>query len=95
MAPHLQHRFYDFGPFRVDAARRLLLLRGEPVPLTPKAFDILLVLIQNRERVVEKDELMKLVWPDAAVEEDTAGRKLWRRTALKDLRRRARRTLPR
>jgi len=76
MAPHLQHRFYDFGPFRVDAARRLLLLRGEPVPLTPKAFDILLVLIQNRERVVEKDELMKLVWPDTSVEENNLTRNI-------------------
>lgn len=76
MAPHLQHRFYDFGLFRVDAARRLLLRRGEPVPLTPKAFDILLVLIQNRDRVVEKDELMKLVWPDTSVEENNLTRNI-------------------
>ena len=44
--------------------------------LTPKAFDILLILVQNRDRVIEKDELMKLVWPDTAVEENNLTRNI-------------------
>jgi TolB-like protein/thioredoxin-like negative regulator of GroEL len=62
-------RFYEFGPFRVDTAERLLLREGTPVPLTPKAFETLLRLIQNSGHVVEKDELMREVWPDTYVEE--------------------------
>jgi TolB-like protein/DNA-binding winged helix-turn-helix (wHTH) protein/Tfp pilus assembly protein PilF len=61
---------YDFGPFRVDRPRRLLLRGGEPVRLTAKAFDILLLLIEERGRLVSKDELMRRVWPDAVVEEN-------------------------
>ena len=52
-------RFYDFGPFRIDVNRRILLRRGERVPLTVKAFDTLLALIERRGRLVEKDELME------------------------------------
>ena len=62
--------FYEFGPFRVDVANRLLLREGEPVPLTIKAFDTLLALVENSGQVLEKDELMKRVWPDAVVEEN-------------------------
>jgi non-specific serine/threonine protein kinase len=62
-------RFYAFGPFRADTRRRRLLRDGEPVQLTPKAFDILLVLVEGRGGVVEKDELMRRVWPDQFVEE--------------------------
>ncbi|HLG15085.1 MAG TPA: winged helix-turn-helix domain-containing protein [Blastocatellia bacterium] len=62
-------QFYEFGRFRVDAGQRLLLRDGEVVPLTPKVFDILLALVQNSGRIVEKDDLMKRVWPDAFVEE--------------------------
>ena len=40
-------RFYDFGVFRIDATKRLLLKDGEPLPLTPKAFDTLLLLVEN------------------------------------------------
>jgi Tol biopolymer transport system component/DNA-binding winged helix-turn-helix (wHTH) protein len=76
MAQRLQQRFHDFGPFRVDVGRRLLLRRGDQVPLTPKSFDILLVLVQNRDRVVEKDELMKLVWPNTVVEENNLTRNI-------------------
>ena len=60
---------YEFGLFRLDPQKRLLLRDNEPVPLTPKAFDTLLVLVQNNERVVPKDDLMKAVWPDSFVEE--------------------------
>jgi DNA-binding winged helix-turn-helix (wHTH) protein/tetratricopeptide (TPR) repeat protein len=61
--------FYDFGPFSVDAGKRLLLRNGEPVPLAPKVLETLLVLIENRERVLSKDELLKQVWGDTIVEE--------------------------
>jgi DNA-binding winged helix-turn-helix (wHTH) protein/tetratricopeptide (TPR) repeat protein len=61
--------FYEFGAFRVDPGKRLLLRDGQPVALTAKAFDTLLALIENRGRVLEKDELMRLVWPDTVVEE--------------------------
>jgi Tol biopolymer transport system component/DNA-binding winged helix-turn-helix (wHTH) protein len=76
MGPQLQHRFYDFEYFRVDVRRRLLLRQGKPVSLTPKAFDILLVLIQNHGRVIGKDELMRLVWPETTVEENNLTRNI-------------------
>ena len=49
---------YEFGPFRVEVDRRLLLREGEPVALTSKCFDTL-VLIERHNKVVHKDELMK------------------------------------
>jgi DNA-binding winged helix-turn-helix (wHTH) protein len=60
---------YEFDCFRVDAANRVLLRNDEVIPLTPKVFEVLLVLIKNRERVLAKDELMQSVWPDVTVEE--------------------------
>ncbi|HWT02397.1 MAG TPA: tetratricopeptide repeat protein [Pyrinomonadaceae bacterium] len=62
--------FYEFEPFRVDAAKRRLLRDGIAQPLKPKVFDTLLVLVENSGRVVEKDELMRRVWPDTIVEEN-------------------------
>src|SRR5262245_5645612 len=61
--------FYEFGPFQLDTAERLLLRDGEEVSLTPKVFDLLLVLVKNRGHIFEKDDLMKAIWPDAVVEE--------------------------
>jgi TolB-like protein/DNA-binding winged helix-turn-helix (wHTH) protein/Flp pilus assembly protein TadD len=63
-------RIYEFGPFRVDTLRRVLLREGNPVRLPAKAFEILLVLLEGKGRLVEKDELMLKVWPDAVVEEN-------------------------
>jgi TolB-like protein/DNA-binding winged helix-turn-helix (wHTH) protein/Tfp pilus assembly protein PilF len=63
-------RIYEFGPFHVDGARRLLLRDGKRVRLTGKAFDILLLLLEEKGRLVEKDELMRRVWPHAVVEEN-------------------------
>ncbi len=60
---------YQFGPFVLDPGKRLLKRLGEVVPLTPKAFDTLLVLVENSGNVVEKDELMNQLWPDTFVEE--------------------------
>ena len=62
-------QIYEFGPFRVVAAERVLLRDGRPEPLTPKAFDVLLMLLENRGHIVEKDELMNRVWADSFVEE--------------------------
>src|SRR5882724_5435586 len=62
-------RFYEFGAFRIDTANRLLLNDGEPVPLKAKAIDTLLLLVEHNGEVVEKDELMRELWPDSFVEE--------------------------
>lgn len=62
-------RSYEFGPFRLDAAEYVLLRDGRVVPLTPKVFETLLVLVQNSGHVVDKNELYKQVWQDAFVEE--------------------------
>jgi len=61
--------FYEFGQFRMDPARKILLRDGEPVTLTSKAFEMLQVLIERRDKVISKDELMKALWPDSFVEE--------------------------
>ena len=60
---------HEFGPYRVDPSKRLLLREGEVVPLTPKCFEILLVLIENSGEVIDKEGLMNRVWPDSFVEE--------------------------
>jgi DNA-binding response OmpR family regulator len=60
---------YEFGSFRLDAAEHLLLRDGESVPLTPKAFDLLLALVERYGHLLEKEELLKKVWPDTFVEE--------------------------
>ena len=60
---------FTFGPFALNPAERQLLRDGRPIPLTPKAFDLLTMLIARAPRLVTKDELMKAVWPDAIVEE--------------------------
>ena len=61
---------YVFGRFRVDAGKRLLFAKDELVALTPKAFDTLLALVENRGTVLSKEELMSLVWADQFVEEN-------------------------
>jgi eukaryotic-like serine/threonine-protein kinase len=68
---------YEFGPFRVDPEKEVILRAGEPVPLTPKTFQILLVLIRHNKEVVTKDDLMKEVWPDTFVEEANLSRNIF------------------
>jgi DNA-binding winged helix-turn-helix (wHTH) protein/TolB-like protein/Flp pilus assembly protein TadD len=62
-------QFYQFGPFRIDVAERVLQLEGERLTLTPKAFDLLLLLVENQGHLLEKDDLMKILWPNTFVEE--------------------------
>src|SRR5882724_561334 len=60
---------YEFGRFRFDPADRLFSSDGVPIPLAPKAFEVLLVLVQNGSRLTTKEELMRKVWPDSFVED--------------------------
>ncbi len=60
---------YEFGPFQLDPPERLLLCDGQPVSLTPKAFDLLLVLVDRSGHLVEKEELLRIVWPGSFIEE--------------------------
>ena len=62
-------RGFRFGPVRLIPAERLVLKDGRPVPLTPKAFDLLAFMAAHPGRLLTKDELMQAVWPDAIVEE--------------------------
>lgn len=68
---------YQFGPFRIDPARETLLKEGVAVPLTPKTFQILLVLVRHGKEIVTKDDLMKTVWPDTFVEEANLSRNIF------------------
>jgi DNA-binding winged helix-turn-helix (wHTH) protein/TolB-like protein/Tfp pilus assembly protein PilF len=61
---------YEFGPFRLDTAERRLTRGGRPIPLTGKAFDLLIVLVSNSGRLLSKDELMRALWPGRIVEEN-------------------------
>jgi DNA-binding winged helix-turn-helix (wHTH) protein len=69
--------FYAFGPFRLDTEERVLRRDSQPIALTPKAVETLLVLLQNAGRLVEKDELMKKVWADAFVEEGNLAKNIF------------------
>jgi DNA-binding winged helix-turn-helix (wHTH) protein len=60
---------HEFGPFGLDPRERLLTRDGQPVALTPKAFDLLVYLVERPGRLVEKQALMAALWPDAVVEE--------------------------
>jgi eukaryotic-like serine/threonine-protein kinase len=60
---------YEFGPFQVDPAKQVLLRENQPVAITPKVFETLLILVRHSRDVVTKDDLMKSVWPDSFVEE--------------------------
>lgn len=64
-----QKRYFEFGEFQLDVRERSLLRNGEAVQVTPKAFDTLVILVENAGSLVEKDEMMRAVWPDSFVEE--------------------------
>ncbi len=62
-------QFFEFGTYRLEAASHRLWRAGEPVPLTPKVCETLLVLIRHSGRIVSKEEIMKAVWPDSFVDD--------------------------
>ena len=70
-------KIYEFGPFRLDLTDHLLLKKGKPVALTPKAFEVLIHLLKRQGRLVQKDELMHEVWADSFVEEANLARTVW------------------
>lgn len=80
------HDIYEFGPFRLDPVERLLLHKGQPVTLTPKAFETLVVLVEQSGHVVGKDELMSAVWPDAHVEESNLTQNIFTLRRVLDVR---------
>ena len=81
MSEENQH-FYQFGPFRLDLLKRRLSRDDETLRLTPKAFDLLLVLVEERGRTVEKEELLERVWAGTIVEENNLNQNI---TALRKL----------
>lgn len=70
MSHKIQH-LYEFGSFRLDPSQQLLMEGKKKVPLTPKAFQTLLALVESHGRVIGKEELLTKVWPDVFVEEAT------------------------
>src|SRR6516162_3392161 len=60
---------YEFGPYRLDCSKRLLILEGRHLAIPPKTFDLLVLLVEGRGRVFTKKELMGALWPDTFVEE--------------------------
>jgi eukaryotic-like serine/threonine-protein kinase len=76
---------YEFGPFRMDPDRQVLLRDGEPIAVPPKTFETLLVLVRRGREVVTKEELLNTVWPDSFVEEANLSQHIFRlRKALGD-----------
>ncbi len=69
--------FYAFGPFRFDSEKRVLVRDGTPVPLSPKAAEILVVLVEQAGHLVDKDALINRVWPDAFVEEGNLNKNIF------------------
>ena len=61
--------FYRFGPFDLDAEQRIVRREGAKIALPPKAFDVLLYMVKNPQRLITKEELLRAVWPDSFVEE--------------------------
>lgn len=70
-------QIYAFGPFSLDRGEHLLLRDGQPIRLTPKAFELLCRLVENRGRILTKDELLQQVWPDTVVEETTLSKNIF------------------
>ena len=70
------HAGYAFGPFVVDAVKRQLWREGSLVPITSKTFDVLIVLLEHRNHIVSKDELLNRVWPEISVNENNLARQI-------------------
>src|SRR5262245_47240291 len=67
--PEKSGLLYEFGPFLLDTVQHVVSRGGEPVTVTPKTYDLLLLLVENSGRMLSKDELMKALWPDSFVDE--------------------------
>jgi TolB-like protein/DNA-binding winged helix-turn-helix (wHTH) protein/Tfp pilus assembly protein PilF len=72
-----QPRVFEFGPFQLDVEERLLRRGGQILALTPKAFETLLVLVENHGRLVGKEDLMKRLWPESFVEESNLAQQIF------------------
>src|ERR1043165_9183451 len=70
-------RAYKFGDFLLNLSERSLTREGRPLQLTPKAFDTLAALVARGGHLVEKDELLREVWPDTFVEEATLAQNIF------------------
>ena len=68
---------FELPPFVLDPAKRVLLRAGVPQTLTPRAFDLLLLLVQQRDRVLSKDEMLRTVWADTVVEESNLNQQVF------------------
>ena len=76
---------YEFGPFRMDPETQVLLRDDQPVPVAPKTFETLLILVRHSREVVSKDDLMRELWPDSFVEESNLSQNIFMlRKALGD-----------
>src|ERR1051325_2115169 len=62
---------FEFGPFRLDTTEKLLFKHGEPLPLAPKAFELLAILVKRSGHLVDKNDLLREIWPDSFVEESS------------------------
>jgi DNA-binding winged helix-turn-helix (wHTH) protein len=60
---------FEFGPFRLEPGERRLLRHADPMALPPKAFDLLVTLVEHGDRLLRKEELMERLWPGTFVEE--------------------------
>jgi serine/threonine protein kinase/DNA-binding winged helix-turn-helix (wHTH) protein/class 3 adenylate cyclase len=67
--PKQARTIYEFAPFRLDPTERILWREEEIINLTPKAFETLIVLVENAKHIMTKEQLLELIWPDAFVEE--------------------------
>jgi DNA-binding winged helix-turn-helix (wHTH) protein/TolB-like protein/Tfp pilus assembly protein PilF len=76
MMKYAKH-LYDFAPFRVDATERLLMRDDQVVPLTPKVFETLLLLVENRGHTVTKEEMIARLWPESFVEEGSLSQNIF------------------
>jgi len=84
MAQAAKH-LYEFGPFRMDPCEGLLLRDDQPIPLAPKAFEALLLLVESSGHLIEKEVLMQKLWPDSFVEEANVSKYIFTlRQALSD-----------
>src|SRR4030095_11844955 len=71
------HTSYEFGPFRMDTERYLLLRDEQSIPLSPKVFETLPSPVQTRERAAKKEDILKNVWPDTFVEESNLAQNIF------------------